>query len=1076
MRSGSALAKFGMSSLAIQRSCTMEATQGEKKPRGNVPVQITVVRGNHLKGAKGGSTLTFVRLEFNNVHLGDSPKHELSADQAVEYNFTTSFECSAEGPISLDDVAHKPVILTVIEVLPKEKKHKEEKTLVLAQATMGLLPLLQGENNLKLMVPLHSIPSSPLDISHSEKPSLEVAVSMHESLLSKTQLLSGNLLKVTLEAAYSVPESWIPTGPQYNYVVSLQLPAFGEKEHPLVFSNGTLKLGGEKEPTPRPKKWPITNVQVSEALYIPDAFITGGLYEEEDGELNLKEDKVHRTEAETVKKRVTWDIERSCYIDPGAVIHLQKRIAESRFWPVEIMRVPLVGTTKGKAGKADKSEEEIPIAFHGVAFVNLVPLLYPGVKRLRGAFRIQAFNESEVLAKTKCHTSVMRDILRRTSLASRLGVGPPGIGSPHAKGPPSRAQKEDKAQKDMPRKTSITGKTAESVVPESEGPGAIQHLEGQQYVDSGTYIVLELLLDMPLVPKREPEEAARRVNELIPPRPQLTRRSAGARKAESDYHNQIVSITNSILDEYRGLFGQQVAEGKVLDNQTLEEQKCQLNYELNCTGKYFAFKEQLKHAVVKIVREKYMKTTAFEDPDKLQSFLSDLYVYLVDQMHVALNQMLADDSACPPPPSFLDSEQLRHFAREAELNENFEQAATYYQERLAHDRQSVEHWLDYGIFNLLIEDNIKAQECFQETMRLDPRNLHSVLLCGIVSILQEHYPEAEIFLENATSVDPTSIVAWTLLGLFYEIQDNDIQMDMAFQEAGKIRLANIEKDRAAALAAAEVLTKEEDAAHADVTETASADVKTTQEPDPGVHLGSHSSIQMTEQPSIFMDTIDFLIRVNAVQLVQQALAHELLSQDGGPSCKYFLALARTHLQKKQFAEAEENLTAAAQISYQNPDVWALTGHLHFLRGNKTEAKACYERTVNFVSDASETHPVFLRLGSIYLQEGEYKKAKDTYLHACKTSPTCLTWLGTGIAFYRMGDMAEAEAALSEANTLNNSDAVVWGYLALVCLKTGRQVEAEQSYKYMIKLNLQDEALLQEVHEMQELVGFGNPSF
>ncbi|KAJ1098290.1 hypothetical protein NDU88_003406 [Pleurodeles waltl] len=1053
----------------------MEATQGEKKPRGNGPVQITVVRGMNLKGAKGDSTVTFVRLEFNNIHLGDSSKHELSTGQAVEYNFTSSFECNAEGPISLDDIAHKPVILTVIEVLPKEKKQKEEKTLVLAQATMGMLPLLQGESNLKLMVPLHVIPSSPLDISRLNKPSLEVSVSMHEPLLSKTQLLNGNLLKVTLEAAYSVPESWIPTGPQYNYVVSLQLPNFEEKENPLVFSNGTLKLGGEKEPTPRPKKWPISNVQVSGALYIPDAFITGGLYEEEDGELNLKEDKDHRTEAETVKKRVTWDIERSCYIDPGAVISLQKRIAERRFWPVEIMRVPLASTTKGKAGKADKSEEEIPIAFHGVAFVNLVPLLYPGVKRMRGAFRVYAFNESEVVAKTKCHTSVMRDILRRTSLASRLGVAPPGVGSPHAKGPPSRAQKEDKALKDTMRKMSITGKTSESIVPESEGPGTVQNMEGQQYVDSGTYIVLELLLDKPLVPKREPEELARRVNELLPPRPQLMRRSAGAKKAESDYHSQIVSITNSILNEYRVLFGQQVAEGKVLDNQTLEEQKCQLNYELNCTGKYFAFKEQLKHAVVKIVREKYMKTTAFEDPDKLQSFLSDLYVYLVDQMHVALNQMLTDDSTCPPPPSFLDSEQLRHFAWEAEINENFEQAATYYQERLARDRQRVEHWLDYGIFNLLIEDNIKAQECFQEAMRLDQRNLHSVLLCGILSVLQEHYAEAEILLENATYIGPASIVAWTLLGLFYEIQDNDIQMDMAFQEACKLRQANIEKDRASALDTVAVFTKE-NAAHAEVTENAGADVQTAQESDPGVHLGSHSSIQMTNQPSIFMETIDFLIRVNAVQLVQQALAHELLSQDGGPSCKYYLALAKTHLQKKEFAETEEDLTAAAQINYQNPDVWAMTGHLHFLRGNKTEAKACYERTLSFVTDASETHPVFLRLGSIYLQEGEYKKAKDTYLHACKTSPTCLTWLGTGIACYRLGDMAEAEAALAEANTLNNSDAVVWGYLALVCLKTRRQLEAEQSYKYMMKLNLQDEALLREVHEMQELVGFGNPSF
>lgn len=47
----------------------------------------------------------------------------------------------------------------------------------------------------------------------------------------------------------------------------------------------------------------------------------------------------------------------------------------------------------------------------------------------------------------------------------------------------------------------------------------------------------------------------------------------------------------------------------------------------------------LQHAVVKIVREKYLKTTAFESQEELQTFISELYVFLVDQMHVALNQV-----------------------------------------------------------------------------------------------------------------------------------------------------------------------------------------------------------------------------------------------------------------------------------------------------------------------------------------------------------------------------------------------------------------------------------------------------
>lgn len=55
--------------------------------------------------------------------------------------------------------------------------------------------------------------------------------------------------------------------------------------------------------------------------------------------------------------------------------------------------------------------------------------------------------------------------------------------------------------------------------------------------------------------------------------------------------------------------------------------------------------------------------------------------------------------------------------------------------------------------------------------------------------------------------------------------------------------------------------------------------------------------------------------------------------------------------------------------------------------------------------------------------------------------------------FKLGELAEAEDALSEANILNNSDPEVWGYLSLVCLKTGRQLEAEQAYKYAIKVNV-----------------------
>lgn len=49
-----------------------------------------------------------------------------------------------------------------------------------------------------------------------------------------------------------------------------------------------------------------------------------------------------------------------------------------------------------------------------------------------------------------------------------------------------------------------------------------------------------------------------------------------------------------------------------------EEHRQTLLYELNSSGKYFAFKEQLKYAVIKIVREKYLQTTNFSSQQQLQ--------------------------------------------------------------------------------------------------------------------------------------------------------------------------------------------------------------------------------------------------------------------------------------------------------------------------------------------------------------------------------------------------------------------------------------------------------------------------
>ncbi|XP_061080149.1 cilia- and flagella-associated protein 70 [Conger conger] len=1065
-----------------------QATVGDK----TVPVQITVLNGNNLKGGKGKSYLSVVRAEFSGSVLGESQKMETLPDQSVEYNFTCGFSCGS-GANSLDDLAHKPLILTVMEVLSKEKKQKEEKSIVLGQATLDLLPLLQGECSSTCVAVLHLTPDSPGEAASeaSSQPTLAVTICVPEPLLSDAHLSQSNLLRVAVETAYSVPESWnTGTGPPFNYVAALQVPQSTEKEQTLLFSNGVLKAGGEREPHSRPKKWPLGPLQAPGAQFVPGTSIDMQPIETEDGDLTGVEDREFRAEVETDRKRVSWDTERRCFLDPGAVASLTRQIEACRLWPVEVMRSPQGGAPKaGKAGKAQAEEE--PLSFHGVAYVDLGPLLYPGAKRIRGAYPLWPFYESDLEAKTKRTASVLREAVRPVVVHPKRRASS-ALSTQGKAGAPKTGAKEPK---DQPKKPGNQGKP--SLTEAGTEVDTQANVEGQMYVEARTYIVMEISLEKPLVPKRSPEELARRVMELIPPRPPLPRLPVGAERAVQEYQAQVANVVGQVLEQYQQLFGSAMVPGAPpLDPASQEQRKAQLLAELNYTGRYFAFKEQMKHSVVRIVREKMLRTETFSDPERLQAFLSRLYVFLVDEMHVALNKTLSTDVQEKPQRPLLDSAQLRHFAREAQLNEDYPLAAQYYQERLALSRQDPGHWFDFGAFHMLAGDHEKAQECFHQAVSVEQSHLPSLLMCGILAEKAGRYEEAETFLERATSIDPANVVAWTLFGLYYERRDNAIQAEMAFLEAqrqlraaqasgppsrekdGGERQADEAQDRTS-------VASDRPAYMTDVEEDADSMVNRSQvsqdggdggdtDPDPAVTKPPASPPRL--RTTIYMETVQFLLQNNALQMAERALAQQLLCAEGGRSSCYHQALARLHLLSGDYCSAEASLKEALNGGLQNPDVWALTGHLHYLTGTFSKAKTCYERTLDFVTDASDMHPVYLRLGHIYLQQGQFEKAKPTYLHGCKSSPSCLTWLGVGTACYRLGELAEAEDALTEANTLNNANPEVWGYLCLVCLRTGRKLEAEQCYKYAVKLDLQTETLLQEIAQLQAQVGFGDPSF
>lgn len=66
-------------------------------------------------------------------------------------------------------------------------------------------------------------------------------------------------------------------------------------------------------------------------------------------------------------------------------------------------------------------------------------------------------------------------------------------------------------------------------------------------------------------------------------------------QAVQEFQVQVASVAAQVLDQYQQLFGGAFEPGACLpDPNTQEQRKTLLLGELNYSGKYFAFKEQLK--------------------------------------------------------------------------------------------------------------------------------------------------------------------------------------------------------------------------------------------------------------------------------------------------------------------------------------------------------------------------------------------------------------------------------------------------------------------------------------------------
>eukprot|EP00658_Telonema_sp_P-2_P018801 TRINITY_DN17360_c0_g1_i4.p1 TRINITY_DN17360_c0_g1~~TRINITY_DN17360_c0_g1_i4.p1 ORF type:complete len:544 (-),score=141.14 TRINITY_DN17360_c0_g1_i4:176-1807(-) len=318
-----------------------------------------------------------------------------------------------------------------------------------------------------------------------------------------------------------------------------------------------------------------------------------------------------------------------------------------------------------------------------------------------------------------------------------------------------------------------------SIEPE-ETPMAEQN--GGVYAVSNTYAKVSLSLAEPVVARPgTPRRPSLAPGDLVPPRPPLPR-FMQPKDATIELQQTVRKTISTLVTEYKSQFPASPS--------CTEEMHKDFLYQLSHTGKYHTFKEKLKKAVVRVVREKFKKDGT-ETPEDMANFYNDLYVYLMENTMQALNQTFEEQSrdvALPNPvPEVGTVESYIRLAQESEILLKFDLASKYRQECIVMNSDDPQLWHDYGLFALRSHDMTKAEECFRESLSLQGTNPVALMVYGVNLAMRESFEEAESFLQAVIDLEPNCVVCWAVRGLMFDLTERSEDARHCFMQAMKIQ-------------------------------------------------------------------------------------------------------------------------------------------------------------------------------------------------------------------------------------------------------------------------------------------------
>jgi len=218
----------------------------------------------------------------------------------------------------------------------------------------------------------------------------------------------------------------------------------------------------------------------------------------------------------------------------------------------------------------------------------------------------------------------------------------------------------------------------------------------------------------------------------------------------------------------------------------------------------------------------------------------------------------------------------------------------------------------------------------------------------------------------------------------------------------------------------------------------------------------------SQMDSIWFETAALFNRFNFYEISEKLIKY--VTEETKQNVQYKIEQAKILLYRKEYQTAIEfadSIIKEDQLAY---EAYLIKGHSLFFLNRYKEAEDTYIKTIRFKPQEIKFDlEMLVKLGLIYINNKQWYDAKVIFKQILRDNVEhSFGWRYLGFALTKLGEYADAEKALRKANLLDVENPVIWAYLTIYALSTGKKNQALECLNELSKVNFNDNDLLKEI--------------